>query len=119
MDNELKQFLTAMEERLTEVAKATEQRLEGTEQRLEGTEQRLEAMEQRLEGKIDASADRLRTELGDKIRESETKLLSAFHGWARSMEIRVRSTSSNVSTLDERLTLAEERISELERHKAS
>jgi hypothetical protein len=98
MDNELKQFLTAMEERLTEVAKATEQR---------------------LEGKIDASADRLRTEFGEKIRESETKLLGAFHGWARSMEIRVRSTNSNVATLDERLALAEERISELERHKAS
>jgi chemotaxis protein CheY-P-specific phosphatase CheC len=78
-----------------------------------------EAMEQRLEGKIDAAADRLATQLGEKIRESETKLLSAFHSWSRSMEIRVRSANSNVANFDERLALAEERISELERHKGS
>lgn len=43
----------------------------------------------------------------------ETKLLTAFHGWARSMEIRTRVVSSQVSGMDERLALAEERISEV------
>ncbi len=63
-------------------------------------DERLVAMEARLE---------------QRIENTETKLLTAFHGWARSMEIRVRTTSSNVANLDERLALAEERISELER----
>jgi hypothetical protein len=35
------------------------------------------------------------------------------------MEIRVRTAGSNIANFDERLALAEERISELERHKAS
>jgi hypothetical protein len=61
-----------------------------------------------MEARIDERAEKL-----------ETKLLTAFHGWARSMEIRTRVTSSQVSGMDERLALAEERISELERRKAS
>jgi hypothetical protein len=38
--------------------------------------------------------------IDDRAEKLETKLLTAFHGWARSMEIRTRA-------------LAEERISEL------
>ena len=79
MDQELKQYLEAMEARTA-------------------------AMERRLEARI------------EKV---ETNLLSAFHGWARGMEIRVRGVSGMATGFDERLALAEERISELERRKAS
>ena len=68
MDDELKQYLTAMEGRLAEGAKA---------------------MEQRLEGKIDATADRLRTELGVKIRETETALLTDFSSWSNGNHVRI------------------------------
>ena len=57
------------------------------------------------------------TRLAQGTERTETKLLSAFHGWARSMEIRVRNSSVSVAGFDERLALAEERISELERGK--
>jgi len=50
-----------------------------------------------------------------RIEKAETNLLTAFHGWARSMEIRVRGVSAVTTGFDERLALAEERISELER----
>ena len=53
----------------------------------------------------------------ERVERTETKLLSAFHGWSRSMEIRVRSVSSMTMGFDERLALAEERIGELERRK--
>ena len=53
--------------------------------------------------------------LNERIERSETALLSAFHRWARSMEIRVRHSGNAVAGFDERLTLAEERISDLER----
>ena len=59
----------------------------------------------------------LESRLTERIERTETKLLAAFHGWARSMEIRVRNTAVTVSGFDERLSLAEERISELERRK--
>ena len=59
----------------------------------------------------------MESRLTEGIERTETKLLAAFHGWARSMEIRVRNTGITVSGFDERLSLAEERISELERRK--
>ena len=79
----------------------------------------LTALEARLEGKIDASEERLKAYVDQRSEKIETKLLSSFHGWSRSMEIRVRSTSATVAAFDERLAVAEERISKLERHKAS
>lgn len=62
----------------------------------------LEAMEKRMDARIE---------------KSETNLLTAFHGWARAMEIRVRGVSGMATGFDERLALVEERVSELERKK--
>jgi hypothetical protein len=92
MDNELKQYLVEMEERL------------GT--RVERLEQRVDARFESLEERVNA-----------RIEKVETNLLTAFHGWARAMEIRVRGVASVASGFDERLALAEERISELERRR--
>jgi hypothetical protein len=58
---------------------------------------------------------RFNKRLDERIEKAETNLLGAFHGWARAMEIRVRGVSGVTSGFDERLALAEERISELER----
>ena len=59
------------------------------------------------------------TEMGERfnkrIEKVETNLLTAFHGWARSMEIRVRGISGVTAGFDERRAWAEERIFELER----
>ena len=66
---------------------------------------------------IDQRFEALRKHIGQQFEKVETNLLSAFHGWARSMEIRVRNSGSMVTGFDERLALAEERISELERRK--
>jgi hypothetical protein len=90
MDNELKQYLEEMEGRLNARAEALEERLDA----------RAEALEERLDARIE---------------KAETNLLTAFHGWARSMDIRVRGISGVTTGFDERLALAEERISELER----
>ena len=51
-------------------------------------------------------------ERSDKV---ETRLLSAFHGWARAMEIKVRGMSTITTGFDERLSLLEERVSDIER----
>jgi hypothetical protein len=72
-------------------------------------------MDQELKQYLEAMEGRTNA----RIEKAETNLLTAFHGWARSMEIRVRSVSTMTAGFDERLALAEERISELERKKAS
>jgi hypothetical protein len=58
---------------------------------------------------------RLNKRFDEGIEKVETSLLTGFHGWARAMEIRVRGVSGVTTGFDERLALAEERISELER----
>lgn len=62
--------------------------------------------------------EELKNHIDQRSEKVETKLLSAFHAWARSMEIRVRNSGSMVTGFDERLALAEERTSELERRKS-
>ena len=42
------------------------------------------------------------SEVRAEIEKTETNLLSAFHGWARTMEIRQRGTSVSVAGFDER-----------------
>lgn len=61
--------------------------------------------------------ERIVRQINQRAENTETKLLTAFHGWARSMEIRVRNASTLTMGFDERLALAEERISELERRR--
>jgi hypothetical protein len=61
----------------------------------------------------------LETRVNARIEKVETSLLGAFYGWARPMEIRVNGMTTTVMGFDERLALAEQRISELERRRAS
>ena len=65
------------------------------------------------------SADQRFAEVEQRIEKVETNLLGAFYGWARPMEIRVDGMTKTVMGFDERLSLAERRISELERKRAS
>jgi len=71
-------------------------------------------MDQELKQYLEAMENRLNA----RVEKTETNLLTAFHGWG-SMEIRVRGVSGMTSGFDERLALAEERISELARRKSS
>jgi hypothetical protein len=65
------------------------------------------------------SVDERFADVEKRIEQVETNLLGAFYGWARPMEIRVDGMTKTVMGFDERLALAERRISELERKKAS
>jgi len=68
---------------------------------------------------VDRRAEAMEERLRALIEKTETNLLGAFYGWARPMEIRVNGMTSTVMGFDERLALAEQRISELERKRAS
>lgn len=49
------------------------------------------------------------------LRQTETNLLTAFHNWARTYEVKERTLSNTVRSFDERLGLIEDRVVELER----
>ena len=53
----------------------------------------------------------LRDDLIEKMRDIQTEVLRAFHGWASPIEIRLRS----LPNIEERLGLLEERVSIIER----
>ncbi len=68
-----------------------------------------------LQTELKALEDRLKTYMGEHIERLETKLLTAFHGWARSIEIRIRTDESAANGVNERVALLEERVGHLER----
>ena len=68
-----------------------------------------------LEGRINRRFEALEERMAERIESTETKLLTAFHDWARTHEVRSRGLSSLVIGFEERLTIIEDRLSKLER----
>jgi len=81
--------------------------LSALEERLD---HRMEALEERLDHRMEAMEERL----VERIRDSQTEILRAFHGWAGPMEQRLRATNTIVMGFDERLALLEERVRKIE-----
>jgi hypothetical protein len=71
----------------------------------------LEAMESRLRD----HAEEMKRELREHTETVETRLLLEFWKWARQADARYRQHHSAVTGLDERLMLAEDRITTIER----
>ena len=78
-------------------------------------QQALAQFEGRLNTRIDAVETRLRTYIEERSEMTETKLLTAFHNWAQTFEVRARGTSAAVREFDERLALIQDRVAKLER----
>jgi hypothetical protein len=98
MDPELKQALSDMENRFYQHVDA-----------------RLKTTETKLNDRLDERLHAMELKFDERLEGMETKLLTAFHDWARTYEVRARGTSTAVRELDERLGLVEERIAKLER----
>ena len=81
------------------------------EQDQPATKRDLNELRTELLTEIHGSADRLRDELIEKMRDMQTEVLRAFHGWAAPIEIRLRA----LPNIEERLGLLEERVSKIER----
>lgn len=56
-----------------------------------------------LEARLAARIDGAEARMEERIEATETKLLTAFHNWAQTFEVRARGTSSAVREFDERL----------------
>jgi exonuclease VII small subunit len=69
--------------------------------------------------RIDERFEEVEKRLEERIEKLETSLLTGFYGWARPMELRVSGVTNLAMGFEERLALAEQRISQLERNRAS
>jgi len=101
--------LPATEARMHEQLAATEVRVR------QYTDERLAATEARMHEQLAATEVRVQHYTDERLENTETKLLTAFHNWAQTYEIRVRGTVATVRDFDDRLAALETRVSELER----
>jgi hypothetical protein len=97
MDQELRQTLVDMETRING--------------RLDGSNERLDAVASTFNKRLDA----VTSTFSERLEVTETKLLTAFHNWAQTYEVRARGTSAAVREFEERLGMVEERLAKLER----
>jgi hypothetical protein len=109
MDQELKSHLEAMESRLNSRVDQAESRL------LAHVDARSNEVESRLLAHIDQSEERSRSH----TETIETRLLNEFWKWAKTADARYRQHQAVVGGLDIRVQTIEDRLSDLERRKAS
>ncbi len=68
-----------------------------------------------LHADMESMEARLKAYTDERCEKVETSLLTAFHTWAQTYEVRARATSAMLAGVDERLGLIEERVAALER----
>jgi DNA anti-recombination protein RmuC len=76
---------------------------------------RIDGVETRLRSYIEERSEALKAYVEERGETTETKLLTAFHNWAQTFEVRARGTSAAVREFDERLGMIEERLAKIER----
>jgi len=104
MDADLKQYMDNMKAELKAELKG----------QIESSEARIM---QRVDGRIDASEERLKQHVSAECEKVETKLLTEFHKWGRTADMRTRQTMEANSFMNDRLLNAEDRITTLERNR--
>ena len=70
---------------------------------------------ERIEGHTDAELARVTEQLRADMERIGTSLLTEFHQWARTHELRERGSLSLLATFDDRLRHTEDRVAEIER----
>jgi chaperonin cofactor prefoldin len=80
----------------------------------EELKQHLQAMEQRLTTRIDEVKSQVKAYVDERCERLETTLLTEFHKWASPVEMRLRSHSSVLRTLDMDFEALSDRIKRIE-----
>jgi hypothetical protein len=115
MDEELKLYLdtkfTTIDAGFTTIeAELTSIRASVTE--LEGN------IMERVGGRIDAVEVRLKEFIAQADHDIETKIITEFHTWGRTSDMRTRQAITDTGLLGERMLAVEDRISALERQRS-
>jgi succinylarginine dihydrolase len=119
LDGKIDSTAAALNAKIDSTAAALHARMDALDGKIDSTAAALNA-------KINSTADDLRTEMVSMRRELiehtenvETRLLTEFWKWARTADARYMQATGAVTFVEQRLTLIEDRVSELERRKAS
>jgi hypothetical protein len=105
MDAELKQALADME---TRISRHVDVRLESFSHHVD---ERLESFSHHVDERMESFSRHFE----ERLENTETKLLTAFHNWAQTYEVRARGTVAAVHEFEDRLGFVEERLNKLER----
>ncbi len=120
MDQELKSYLDAMRDefgtKLDAMGAEFGTKLDAMDAKF-GT--KLDAMGAEFGTKLDAMDAALRTHISEECEKVETKLLTEFWKWGRTSDMRTRQALGETAALGERLLAIEDRITALERKRAS
>ena len=112
MDAELKQALVDME---TRISRHVDERLDTfsrrVDERFEHVDERFETFSRHFDERLESISHHFE----ERLENTETKLLTAFHNWAQTYEVRARGTVTVVREFEERLGFVEERLNKLER----
>jgi hypothetical protein len=112
MDTELKSYLEGLRGQVSLLG-------EQISSLREHNDSSLKRMEFGVREHTDTVGAQLEARLREHTENVETRLLSEFWKWARSAEIKSRQTSENIIAMEQRLMSVEERLSDLERRRAS
>ncbi len=113
MDAELKQFLVDME---TRISRHVDERLDSfSVVVLRHVDERLDSFSVVVLRHVDERLNSFSHHFEERLENTETKLLTAFHNWAQTYESRARGTITVVREFEDRLGFVEERLNKLER----
>jgi chromosome segregation ATPase len=70
---------------------------------------------ERMDGRIDAVEERMKDYVKETVRDMETTVISEFHKWGRTSDMRTRQAITDTGFLGDRLLAIEDRVSALER----
>jgi hypothetical protein len=130
MDSELRDYLDAKFAALDANFASVDAKFEVIDAKFAGVDAKFLTLEdrimQRMDGRIDASEERMKEFVRQANFDLETKIVAEFWKWARGSDIRTREAisisgeaSARVQLISERLLIAEDRISALERRGAA
>jgi hypothetical protein len=71
----------------------------------------------RVDGRIDAVEERLKDFVAKADHDLETKIITEFHKWGRTSDMRTRTAITETALLGERMLAVEDRITALERER--
>ena len=72
---------------------------------------------ERVGGRIDASEERIREHIARADHDLETKIITAFHKWGSTSDMRTRQALADAAIINERMIILEDRITALERRR--
>jgi DNA anti-recombination protein RmuC len=122
MDAELKQAFTDLQtqishvdERLDSFSRHVDERFEHVDERFESISRHVDERFEAISRHVDERFESISRHFEERLENTETKLLTSFHNWAQTYEVRARGTVIIVREFEERLGFVEERLNKLER----